>query len=311
MKVPKNNRQLRNADGDVSIAELLGILWQGWLTIMLVLAVFLVASIFVALSLPDKYLASVLLAPTSSQGSSELSSIAGRYSGLASLAGVNLGDTANNKTDHGLETLKSRKFLMSFINRNNLLPALIAATDWNASQGSFNYDESKYDSKRGTWVRKERPPRKVQPTLLEGYEAFREIISISRSSENGFVTVELEHYSPTQTTFWLEKLVADLNQHIREKDIEAANNAIQYLQEQLSQTSLAELRDVFYSLIEEQTKIVMLAHMSDEYLFEIIDPPVVPEEPSRPNRVLIVILGVIAGLMFGVLVQLLQFFSKR
>ena len=63
---------------------------------------------------------------------------------------------------------------------------------------------------------------------------------------------------------------------------------------------------MFYSLIEEQTKIVMLAKISDEYLFETIDPAIVPEEKYRPIRSLIVVfaamLGVIAG-MFTVLIR--------
>ena len=67
--------------------------------------------------------------------------------------------------------------------------------------------------------------------------------------------------------------------------------AIKYLNDQIKNTSLAELQNVFFSLIEEQTKTVMLAKVTDEYLLKTLDPAVAPELEAEPERILIVILA--------------------
>jgi hypothetical protein len=50
------------------------------------------------------------------------------------------------------------------------------------------------------------------------------------------------------------------------------------------------LKTVFYQLIEEQMKTVMLANITDEYFLQTIDPAVVPEESESPKRALMLVL---------------------
>ena len=47
----------------------------------------------------------------------------------------------------------------------------------------------------------------------------------------------------------------------------------------------------------------MLAAASEEYVFQIIDPPVAPELKSEPSRALICILGVLLGGMLAATVH--------
>ena len=56
------------------------------------------------------------------------------------------------------------------------------------------------------------------------------------------------------------------------QDVAEAEQAITYLNKQIENTSLAELRNVFFRLIEEQTKTIMLANVSQEYLLKTLDP---------------------------------------
>ena len=46
----------------------------------------------------------------------------------------------------------------------------------------------------------------------------------------------------------------------------------QYLREQVTNTSLADLQAVFFDLIQSQTETVMLAEVRQEYVFETITP---------------------------------------
>ena len=94
-------------------------------------------------------------------------------------------------------------------------------------------------------------------------------------------------------------------------DVTRASDAIEFLNTQIAATSLAGMHDVLYRLVEEQTKTIMLAQVSSEYLLTTIDAAVVPELWERPKRALIVVFGAIAGLLLGAAVQILLQFVRR
>jgi uncharacterized protein involved in exopolysaccharide biosynthesis len=294
-------RQSRPIDGQtkVDLRMLALILWSGrWLISGISIAVALIA-IFVALMLPDIYKVEVLLAPNEERRSGGLSAIAAQYGGLASLAGINLGDTGTDKTSIGLEILESRQFISWFVASRDILVPLIAATDWNRNTGELAIDPDIYDVMSGRWVRDVRPPKTKSPSSQEAYERFMEILSVGQDKRTGLVSVAIEHYSPLLAKQWVDWLVEDLNRLVRERDVDEAEQAIEYLNKQIAETSLTGLQSVFFSLIEEQIKTIVLSKMSDEYLLETIDPAVVPELKSKPRRALIVIVSTFLGFVFG------------
>ncbi len=75
--------------------------------------------------------------------------------------------------------------------------------------------------------------------------------------------------------------------------------------------ALVSLDEVFAQLIEEQTKTIMLANVSKDYVFDVIDPPVAPELKSKPSRALICVLGTLLGGMLGVVVVLIRYYGRQ
>jgi hypothetical protein len=71
------------------------------------------------------------------------------------------------------------------------------------------------------------------------------------------------------------------------------------------------MQTVFYQLIEEQTKTIMLAEVSKEYVLKTIDPANAPEEKAKPKRALIVVLGTMLGGILSVLFVLIRYFTKK
>ena len=99
---------------------------------------------------------------------------------------------------------------------------------------------------------------------------------------------------------------------MRGRELAEANRAIEYINGQLARTQLVSMQNVFYTLIEQQTRTVMLADIRDEYALETLDPAVVAEEKSAPSRALICIIGTLLGGMLSTLfVFLPHAFSKR
>lgn len=262
-----------------------------------------VLAVIIALLMPNIYRADTLLAPNEEQTGGGLSALAEQYGGLAALAGVDLMDGADEKTTLGLAVLNSRKFISDFVERHDILVPLIAARGWDRESGELIIDPDEYDEAAEKWVRKVRFPKQVVPSMQEAYEKFTEdVLTIGENSRTGYVTITVEHYSPYVAQQWIAWLVEDLNETIMQKDVREAKQAIEYLNEQIKATSLAELRSVFSRLIEEQTKTIMLAAVTDEYLFKTVDPPVAPEEKTRPKRALIVLLGAFLSGVLAVLV---------
>ena len=298
-------------DDEFDFRELFRVLWAGkWLIGSISFAAAMVAVAF-ALSLPNIYRAEALLAPNDSQGTGGLSALAAQYGGLASLAGINLNSGSADKTAFGLEVLKSRKFVSGFIERHNILVPLMAAEDWDAESGELKINPGVYDLATDRWARDARPPRKAMPSLQEAHKAFMEILSVSQDKKSVFVSIAIEHYSPIIAKQWVDWLVDDINSSIMQQDVAEAERAIAYLNEQIESTSLADLQNVFFKLIEEQTKIVMLAKVSPEYMFRTLDPAVIPEKRSRPNRAFICVLGTLLGGMLGVLGVLIRHYAFR
>jgi len=300
-------------DDDLDLRQLVRDLWAGkWLIGGITFVATLIA-VIVALMLPNIYRAEALLAPNDPEGSGGLSALAAQYGGLASLAGINIASGSTDKTTLGLEILKSRRFISEFIERHGILVPLMAATGWDSETGELIIDSGAYDVATGKWVRAVSPPKKTIPSSQEAYKVFTDVFSVGQDKKSGLVTLAVEHYSPMVAKQWVDWLVDDINSTIMQQDVATAEQAIEYLNKQINSTSLAELQNVFFRLIEEQTKTVMLAKVSPEYMFRTLDPAVAPELKAKPKRAFIAVLGMILGGMVGVIVLIFKnsFAQKR
>jgi len=282
------------ADDEIDLRELFGIIWQGKWWIIAITFVFAIGSVIYALSLPNIYKAEATLAPTEEASGGGLASMAGQLGGLASLAGVNLGKSGTDKTTMAIEVLKSRAFLTDFVKKYDILPDLMAVESWSPSKG-LAHNKEVYNSETKEWVRDVEPPKQPEPTSWEYVKTFREQMTVNRDQETGLVNVTVNHQSPEIAKQWVEWLVTEVNNHMRQRDIEEARRSLEYLNNELQDTSLSNMQQVFYQLIEKQTQTIMLANVRPEYIFQTLDPAVVPEQKAKPSRALICIIGTFLG----------------
>ena len=297
---------------EIDLAELWHAIWSGKLLIIAISGLFAISSILYAINQPNIYQATTLLSPTSEQsGAGGLAKMAGQFGGLASLAGINLGGGGTDKTGLALEVLKSRVFLEKFINKHQLLVPLMAAKNWDVNANTLIIDDEIYNETTKAWVREVKAPKKPEPSPWQAYKSFKEILSITSDKETGMITLAIEHYSPEIATQWLLWLVSDINEAMREQDKAEAQRSINYLTAKLKETQLADMQTIFYQLIEQQTKTIMLAEVSLEYVLKTIDPANAPEEKAKPKRALIVVLGTMLGGILSVLIVLIRYFTNK
>ncbi|MDB2659556.1 Wzz/FepE/Etk N-terminal domain-containing protein [Luminiphilus sp.] len=297
-------------DDEIDLKELFMVLWSGKWLISAVTGAAAIVSVVVALSLPNIYTASALLAPAESSGGG-LSGLMKQYGGLASLAGVSLpGGEEGSRAQLGMQLMKSRSFIGDFVERHDILPELMAVESWNQDTGEIVFDPDDYSPDNKTWVRDVDLPKRPKPSLLEAHEEFMDILGVSEDKQTGYVTISIEHHSPTVAAQWVNWLVEDINAVVKAQNVDEATKSIEYLTQQIANTSLADLQAMFFELIQSQTETVMLAEVRPEYVFKTIDPAVVPEEKSKPSRALICVLGTLLGGMLGVVIVLIRHYAR-
>ena len=176
------------ADDEIDLRELFTAIWQGKWTIIIITALFAVASVIYAIKQPNIYKSEALLAPAEQEQQGGLGALAGQFGGLASLAGVNLGGGGGaDKTQMALEILKSRQFTSDFIQKHNILPDLMAAKTWNREANTVIYDEKLYIAEQNKWVREVKAPFKPEPSMQEAHKQFSQIIIANKEKETGMV----------------------------------------------------------------------------------------------------------------------------
>ena len=301
----------RPQDDEIDLKELFLALWKGKWIIILMTTLFAVGGVLYALSQPNTYKAEAVLASASDSQSGGLAAMASQFGGLASLAGINLGGGGTDSKGIALATLQSRQFLNAFVHKYDLLVPLMAGEKWDKVQDKLILNADLYDAQKKEWATDDQG-KTLKPSDWKAYGALKDILSISDNKDNGLVTLSVTHLSPTIAKQWVDWLVVDLNAWVKKKSLDETRRNIGYLEEQIERTSISDMQSVFYQLIEEQTKNLMLAQVQDEFAFKIIDPAVVPEEKAGPKRALICVLAVLLGGMLGMGIVLIRFaFIKK
>lgn len=290
-------------DDEIDLRELCQIIWNGKWYIFTSILLFSVLGLAYALYKPDIYQATVLVTPIQEE-SRGLSSVGGQLGSLASLAGVSIGEDGSNRITLAKEIMQSRAFLLEFIHRNNLVKPLFAVDGWNSGENRWIYDESRYDPSADEWL-KDGEGKTKEPTNWEMVTVFKEEnLRINHNEDTGMISVGIRHYSPQLAKKIVESLLDQINEYMRQQDVKESEARIGYLEAKLQETSISGMQQMFYQLIENETRTLMLANARKEYILKTVDPALVPEEPVEPKRVVILIIAVLLGAGVGLFLTL-------
>jgi LPS O-antigen subunit length determinant protein (WzzB/FepE family) len=271
------------SDGELDLRELFGILRDGWKLIAIAATAGVLVSLLIALTSPRIYRARALVAPAAEQQlNNSLAAVAGQFGGLAALAGLNIGG-ASAAREQAVALLQSRLIGEALIREQGLKPLLFP---------------SRWDDEQKAWDKRE-------PSDGETYRRFdQKIRSVEEDRRTGLITLTIEFTDRERVAEWASDLVRRVNRMMRERAIAEAEGSLNYLNQELEKSSVVEVRQSIYNLIEGQVKTIMLAHVREEYALKIVDPPVVPDvrDYVKPRRALIVALGLFLGTLAGVVV---------
>ncbi|ACF14514.1 lipopolysaccharide biosynthesis protein [Chloroherpeton thalassium ATCC 35110] len=206
------------------------------------------------------YRGEVLLAPAQEDNRSKMSILAAQYGALASLAGFDFGGLNSNKIDEYIALIKSRAFIADFINEENLMPILFE-DDWNKDENKWMVEKNDI------------------PTIGKAYELFsKDIITIDKDKESGLVSLSIDWRDSVLAANWANKIVKKFNNYQKRVQVQDSKKSLDFINKQLENTSIVENKNTLYKLIEMNTKTLMIAEITDEFAFKVLDPAVVPEK---------------------------------
>lgn len=290
-----SNKLLANRN-NMSFEDILLVLTKSkWLILFFPLVVS-VAFAFVLIDLPNRYKADATLV----SAGSTTGKMSGQLGSLAALAGVNIGGLAgDDKTDLGIEIIVSREFVSQFIKKHNLLVPLMAAERLDMTTGQLLLDPQMYDEKSKTWVREVEPPFQAEPSEQEAHKAFLESFSVSKDKIKNLVFISFEHVSPEFAKNVVNWIVQDVNEYMRQADIQDARKSIEFLNKEADVAAVVEVKNVIYTLLEDRLKTLMIANVRQEYVFKFIEKAVSPQEKSGPKRALMLIMIYLGALFIA------------
>ena len=298
-------------DDEIDLRELFGVLWAAKIPIVAFTLLCGLLSVWYAVSIPNQYKAVVVLAPAQQQ-SGGLSGALGQLGGLASLAGVSVGGGGVNESQIAQEIMQSWSFIERFINENDLTAEVYAVESWDSRSNRLQYNGALFDQAEQRWVIDDEDNGGFRPpSSWELYEEFLEKLSVVEDKKTDLVSVSIEYYSPRLAKAWVDMYVDAVNRYMQDRQIKRVASNIEFLQEQIEKTSIAEMKEIFYTIIQEQIKSKMLAEASPEYVFVAVSPSMVPEEKSQPKRALICVLATLLAGMFAVMAVLVVNFSQK
>jgi LPS O-antigen subunit length determinant protein (WzzB/FepE family) len=301
-----NNEYIQKSDNEINLKELFLVLWSKKILIISITTIAAITSVSYSLSLPNIYTSNALLAPTTSEDS--LANKLGGYSSIAGIAGINLQGNSGGKATEAIERIKSYDFFVNYFIPNIEFENLVAAKSWTSSNNTIVYDNKIFKKINNQWVRKAKYPIQSKPSYQEAYEIYNKILLISEDRKTSFISMSIEHPSPNIAKKWLNLIIYNINNHMRELDKAVAKNSIDFLTVSAQNTNLSQIKAAITKLIEGQIQILTLAEVSKNYVFKPIASPIAPEKKSKPSRAIICILGTFIGLFIGVILSLMMHF---
>jgi uncharacterized protein involved in exopolysaccharide biosynthesis len=278
-------------DDELDLLELIRTLLRSWKLIVCITTLCTGLAVAYALLAQEVFKAEILLAPVQEKEAGISSSLT-QFGGLAAMAGVSI--PSDSSVEQVVATLNSRRFLRLFIEKKNLLTVL--------------YEEM-WDDEKQVWLVESSDD---EPTILDAITTFQKgVLSVVEDKKSGLITLSVSWKDSQVAAEWANDLIKQLNEQLREQAIRDSKKRVGYLEQELSKTTLADVREVLYNLLESEKQKAMLANVNEDFALEVIDPAVAPENREKPKRKLIVVLGGVCGGFLGIFaVFFLQFLEK-
>ena len=249
--------------------------------------------ITVAFVIEDKYQANALLKYSDEDVGSNFS-VASPLEGIGALGGINLGGNSVDPIDYSIAVIKSRVFLEQLLEKPDIKRNLVAYKNYDKEGKTLSFNTDIYNPETSEWIK--------EINFLKIHNDFYiKNLNLTKNRSNGFLNISFNHVSPEFSKYFIDLIVEELNKAISIVDINNSEKRLELLIKRSNQNTKREVRDALSRLIENEFKKIAYSKTKAEYMLETIDPAFIPNKAYYPNRLLIILLGFVIGLISSTL----------
>tara|TARA_B100000575_G_scaffold104151_1_gene83031 strand:+ start:936 stop:1829 length:894 start_codon:yes stop_codon:yes gene_type:complete len=235
--------------------------------------------------IPDKYSSTATLSPNKENQSLDQSALQG-LGAISSFVGFGQGSENVSSFQIALEKIKSRDFIENFINREETKLKLLGGLKWNPLERKFVYDPSIYDVKTKVWLIE-------VPSDYKIFKEFKKNLRITKKGTSGLIEIKFTSTSPILSQKIIEQMITLINEVMSSEALNKAIINLDFLNREINNQQNIQTKNAIYRLMESQLQKKMLASNKFNYIFEVVNPPMVPEEKSSPWRLGIIFSSII------------------
>ncbi len=282
----------------ISIMDILSIISQYRKFILSSTFLALIVSVLISFNVTKLYKAEVLLVPSTQ----ESSSILDNYGAIGGLAGINIPGSDYQAKQEAISVLSSKIFINDFVRKNDLTK-IFFPEKWDGDKNEWKEDipnfigsiKNIFASNSGGVGRDGLLPG--EPSKWDVYEFFDDVLEINENRLNGTISISVELSDPEEASKIANDLVLSINDRLQRENNIYHQRSIGYLRQQLQDVQINNLRNVIIKIIGEHLSQLAISNAKDDYVFKVIDPAIVPEDRSYPNRIMMLLVGGFLGFL--------------
>lgn len=126
-----------------------------------------------------------------------------------------------------------------------------------------------------------------------------EHLSFNQNEKTGIVTIRINHYEAEVAKVWLNLVINELNNLIKDIRVSESKRILESLKKEFASQIILEVRESLSNLMAQEIKTISFSGEGNEFVFQVIDSPRVPDKRIRPSRTLNVLAWFIFSIVFS------------
>jgi len=130
-------------------------------------------------------------------------------------------------------------------------------------------------------------------------------VTVNRTFYGVIMSISMNTDRPEDAKRWINIIIYEVSDIIRSQMINERENYINYLQQQMAQSTLTSSRDATITILADQYRALMVLKSAKTFPLQQIQPPTRGQYPVNKSVSLFSLIGVLSGLMVaGLLIAL-------
>jgi uncharacterized protein involved in exopolysaccharide biosynthesis len=311
-------------EDEINLLDYARVVWQRRKLIGWIVAVAVVLTVVISLTMKNIYQARTVIAPIAAKdGGGGMASMLAQQ--LGGLPGIMTPGAAS--ASEIVNLLNSNILREKIIAQYHLLPVLFDE-DWDDDKkrwkaegegGGFRLNLNPlYWASRLLALARPAPPPSIAnkqpgiPDVWDGIRALEKLVSVKHNMKENAITITGDFKDPETAAKLVDYFLTALTDHMSAEARRVADVNRKYLEGQLAATSDPFIKQKIYNLIAQQLETSMMAEVKENFAFKILDPPKVPDRKIKPKRAQMAMLSFVVALFLGVFVAFfLEYLAKQ